>query len=1402
MSIFKKHSRKDVVRAIEAHEVGPYKDTKEGWPYIFTGVSRKKDPSSAFGPRQITYSTIANALDAYKEKGNKLSPELQAYADKLVAQGKNKVNLDQGAAKFYSEAGIGIQREATAEDRASFGSFGTGFIPRKDHEKYYDKIADIVFDEKLREAKALGVTDKDGFLRVYHGSTDPEKNLDYQDKVNRYLDDPSLIDRKPGLFGMGMVIPGTRIGFDEGGDVPSSEQTDKLLSKENVKDAAMFGAEFIPGVGEALAIKRTSDALDKKDYVGAGIEATAGLLGIIPGVGDLAGKGLRTATKAFRKADVEEAEKIIDNPDLLKKWEKENTLPESQRQKNIPEAEKAAEDLYQGEITSKEARTRIKEAFPEPELYTANTMPEMPTVTEVAGSMGKKALAKGIVGVKGFDLEAGQRLGARLDIPAYNRFNKWVVSIHDGNSSKGRVVGYGQAIRLKNIKFGSDPKIALNIARGKTFSPKEGKDVPFGKSTIARVYGDYVPEDPYELQEFARKILADKDSGWTQVGMNPYRGSYFYDKSTGNLVTSADEVIQVGPLVLAKNVVGLGMDKKPTLSEVKEVLSTPVARTKDGKLRTFNVGGDVSMDPISGNDVPVGSLQKEVRDDIPAQLSEGEFVMPADVVRYHGLDKMMSLRDEAKAGLARMEARGQMGNADEATIPAGVPFNIDDLIMDDEPVEMQVGGFVPQVNNQPLPTGFVTPPQQQFISPYAIAEKPTYAPVGEQPTFEQLMPTTSGTYTEIRTYVNDAGLIMNIPFVNGQPLYPIPAGYRLQTGVQTTPSQEAATVAAPAVQQEQRDDSDSNREIDEYNEQLRQQMLDKKEAARKLGYTKEQSTLDALLTMNPILRALSGNPERGTILANGNIADGEGGSFDPVTGKQAGFLGTTNLGKDDFKVTQEMFEAGITPASLAGLRNLAGDESIRDVIEGLSKVTTTPETTDVATQMDAITRRPDMLDTQPAAPLPVYDAEVRRVPFSEIGKDFRGGMERYDAPTVEVTAEPTEIATINRFGKLTDYQKVGDDYFRVKEDGTLSSAPASGLTRANLINPDSPIVDRTEVGGEPTEDRIALPVSRTDAIRQRKIDSENRAADERLAKIAREEAERQAEAAEEARKEKERIEEQNRRADERLARIAEEQRQKEIIAEQTRRQQSQTDTSEADKQSAKEGKGNIVTDRSGRPVTDSRGQAVTTTRGRERDRSTIERQADAMRREADRKESKPASKPATSAADYNRKDGGGGGGGGGNNDGCFAKGTLITMQDGSKKPVEKIDIGDEVAVGGTVFAAGRFLIDNLYDYEGIKVSGTHMVNEDGLWTRVQDSKKAKFESDDDVVVYIFGSENRRIVINDILFTDYFEVTEQEKLKEVGDSYFTTWKEHAIIDSEDNVKIRNLNNDTTTIMAAE
>lgn len=72
-----------------------------------------------------------------------------------------------------------------------------------------------------------------------------------------------------------------------------------------------------------------------------------------------------------------------------------------------------------------------------------------------------------------------------------------------------------------------------------------------------------------------------------------------------------------------------------------------------------------TTDPVSGNEVPPGAMKEEVRDDIPAQLSEGEFVFPADVVRYIGLATLMKLRDKAKTGLKKMEEIGQMGNADQ-----------------------------------------------------------------------------------------------------------------------------------------------------------------------------------------------------------------------------------------------------------------------------------------------------------------------------------------------------------------------------------------------------------------------------------------------------------------------------------------------------------------------------------------------------------------------------------------------------------------------------------------------------------------------------------------------------------------------------------------------------------------
>lgn len=242
-----------------------------------------------------------------------------------------------------------------------------------------------------------------------------------------------------------------------------------------------------------------------------------------------------------------------------------------------------------------------------------------------------------------------------------------------------------------------------------------------------------------------------------------------------------------------------------------------------------------TVDPISGNDVPVGSTQEEVRDDIPAQLSEGEFVFPADVVRYWGLETLMKMRQEAKAGLKMMDAMGQMGNSEEAIIPDDIPFDVNDLdIEDDGMVEYQVGGFVPG--------------QQYGISGYqpsqfAGFQQPTMTPQPMQPlqptSMQPLQPTgmrplqTSGTPIsttkvgglpgqvgmgfdvgppdEYKTYRNEAGQEIQVPFKDGKvhPTFTVPPGYTLATGPAETKTEETKVETTQTEAQSDSDDSDS-----------------------------------------------------------------------------------------------------------------------------------------------------------------------------------------------------------------------------------------------------------------------------------------------------------------------------------------------------------------------------------------------------------------------------------------------------------------------------------------------------------------------------------------------------------------------------------------------------------------
>ena len=170
------------------------------------------------------------------------------------------------------------------------------------------------------------------------------------------------------------------------------------------------------------------------------------------------------------------------------------------------------------------------------------------------------------------------------------------------------------------------------------------------------------------------------------------------------------------------------------------------------------------IDPVSGNEVPTGSLPEEVRDDIPAQLSEGEYVVPADVVRYFGVKFFEDIRSQAKQGFQELEQGGRIGG-DPVGMEMGddeLPFDISELQMvdDGEPEQpmMNEGGYVSGYDEGGDVTQMKVPDFLQGYNSNVNNNAPD----------------------EYKTYVNAEGLTMSIRFVNGKPVSPIPTGYTLQ----------------------------------------------------------------------------------------------------------------------------------------------------------------------------------------------------------------------------------------------------------------------------------------------------------------------------------------------------------------------------------------------------------------------------------------------------------------------------------------------------------------------------------------------------------------------------------------------------------------------------------------------
>ena len=102
---------------------------------------------------------------------------------------------------------------------------------------------------------------------------------------------------------------------------------------------------------------------------------------------------------------------------------------------------------------------------------------------------------------------------------------------------------------------------------------------------------------------------------------------------------------------------------------------------------------------------------------------------------------------------------------------------------------------------------------------------------------------------------------------------------------------------------------------------------------------------------------------------------------------------------------------------------------------------------------------------------------------------------------------------------------------------------------------------------------------------------------------------------------------------------------------------------------------------------------------------------------------------------------------------CFDANTLVQMADGSVKAISSIQLGD-ITKGGEVFGIHTFLGGpNAYDYNGVILSGTHWVVENGKVMDVQDTVLARKVRYIPKYWYSLTTEDNRIWANDVEFYD-------------------------------------------------
>jgi hypothetical protein len=227
--------------------------------------------------------------------------------------------------------------------------------------------------------------------------------------------------------------------------------------------------------------------------------------------------------------------------------------------------QQAAKDLKAGKITNEDYRSIVKANSP---IAPITTFFAAATKDQIVNALDSNKVSKVDTPV-----QEGKMVALRLDIPAYQNHNTWVVTVHDAKTNKdkgGSPISYLNVARVTNVTFNSSADRALKIATGSS------------KDSFIRINGNWKNFEGATLEDKGKEAEALVDEiknnpEWVQVGTNPFRQSFFYDRANGIPVKTAEEVVQVGGLVYAKNVeYGDINDPEYTVKGLKDAAGKPV----------------------------------------------------------------------------------------------------------------------------------------------------------------------------------------------------------------------------------------------------------------------------------------------------------------------------------------------------------------------------------------------------------------------------------------------------------------------------------------------------------------------------------------------------------------------------------------------------------------------------------------------------------------------------------------------------------------------------------------------------------------------------------------------------------------------------------------------------------